>query len=198
MAAKRNTLKNAATRFWRFAWNDNSVWSWIFNAALAFVIIKFLVYPGLGLVLNTESPVVAVISDSMRHNSDFDKWWAGRETAYAGFNISKDEFMSFTMSNGFKRGDLILLKGKKPEDILVGDVLVFKGTTPEPVIHRVVKKWKTADTHYLSTKGDANAGQRDEEKEISEDRIVGTGWVKLPYLGYVKIAFTDFINTIRG
>ncbi len=198
MAATGSALKRAAKRVWKFVWNDNSVWSWIFNAALAFVIIKFLVYPGLGLVLQTESPVVAVISDSMRHNGDFDKWWASMEKAYGSFNISKGEFTSFTMSHGFKKGDLILLKGKKPEDLQVGDVLVFKGTTPEPVIHRVVKKWKAEGAYYLSTKGDANSGQRDEEKEISEGRIIGTGWVKLPYLGYVKIIFTDIINAIRG
>lgn len=196
--ATGGTLKRAARRFWNFVWNDNSIWSWIFNAALAFIIIKFLVYPGLGLVLHTQSPVVAVISDSMRHNDEFDKWWESMEKTYTSFNISKDEFKSFTMSNGFKRGDLILLKGKKPDDIQVGDVLVFKGTTPEPVIHRVVKKWNDGGKYYLSTKGDANAGQRDEEREISENRIVGTGWVKVPYLGYVKIIFTDMINTIRG
>lgn len=198
MAATGSALKRAVTKFWEFVWNDNSVWSWIFNAALAFLIIKFLVYPGLGLVLQTESPVVAVISDSMRHNAEFEEWWASMEKAYGNFNISKDEFTSFTMSNGFTRGDLILLKGKKPEDLQIGDVLVFKGTTPEPIIHRAVKKWKAEGAYYLSTKGDANAGQRDEEKQISEDRIIGTGWMKVPYLGYVKIIFTNFINAIRG
>lgn len=191
-------MKLAAKRFWNFVWNDNSVWSWIFNAALAFLLIKFLVYPGLGLVLDTKSPVVAVISDSMHHNGDFDKWWAGMGTAYAQFNISKDNFTRFTMSNGFKRGDLILLKGKKPDNIQVGNVLVFKGTTPEPIIHRVVKKWKVGDTYHFSTKGDANSGQRDEEREISQDRIIGTGWIRIPYVGYVKIIFAEFVSAIRG
>ena len=191
-------LKRAAKRFWNFVWNDNSIWSWIFNAVLAFVLIKFLVYPGLGLVLHTHSPVVAVISDSMRHNGDFDSWWTSMETAYANFNISKDDFTGFVMSNGFKRGDLIILKGKKSEDIQTGNVLVFKGTTPEPIIHRVVNKWKTGNTHFFSTKGDANSGQRDEEKEINEDRIIGTGWIKIPYVGYVKIIFTELVGIIRG
>ena len=198
MAASRSALKSAAKGFWNFVWNDNSIWSWIFNAVLAFILIKFLVYPGLGLVFHTHSPVVAVISDSMHHSGDFDKWWAGMETPYAKFNISKAEFSEFTLSNGFKRGDLILLKGKKPEDIHVGDMLVFKGTTPEPIIHRAVNKWKTGDVYYFSTKGDANLGQRDEEKEISQDRIIGTGWIRIPYVGFVKILFTDLINNISG
>ncbi len=185
-------------KFWNFVWNDNSIWSWIFNAALAFILIKFLVYPGLGLVLDTKSPVVAVISDSMRHNAGFEDWWVGAEKTYAKFNISKEDFTSFKMSNGFKKGDLVLLKGKKPENIRVGNVLVFKGTTPEPIIHRVVKKWKVGDTYYFSTKGDANSGQRDEETEISQDRIIGTGWIRMPYIGYVKIIFTEFVSAIRG
>lgn len=198
MAANRAKLKGAAKKFWDFVWNDNSIWSWVFNAALAFILIKFLVYPGLGLVLHTESPVVAVISDSMRHHAEFEKWWASVEKTYAKFNISKEDFASFRMSNGFSRGDLIILKGKSPEGIEIGDVLVFRGNKPEPIIHRVVEKRETGESYYFSTKGDANSGQRDEEKEISEDRLIGTGWVKVPYLGYVKIAFTDFIGAIRG
>ncbi len=198
MAATGNALKRAGKKFWNFVWNDNSIWSWIFNAVLAFILIKFLVYPGLGLVFHTKSPVVAVISDSMRHNGDFESWWPSMEAPYAKFNISKADFNGFVMSNGFKRGDLILLKGKKPEDIHIGDVLVFKGTTPEPIIHRAVNKWKTGDAYHFSTKGDANLGQRDEEKEISQDRVIGTGWIKIPYIGYVKILFTDIVNNIRG
>ena len=198
MAASRSALKSAAGKFWNFVWNDNSIWSWIFNAVLAFVLIKFLVYPGLGLVFHTHSPVVAVISDSMRHNGDFDKWWARMETVYNHFNISKENFTSFKMNEGFKRGDLILLKGKKLEDVHIGDVLVFKSTMPEPIIHRVVNKWKAGDAYYFSTKGDANLGQRDEEKEISEDRVIGTGWMKIPYVGFVKILFTDLVKNIRG
>ncbi len=198
MAAIRVKLKGAAKKFWDFVWNDNSAWSWIFNAALAFILIKFLVYPGLGLVLHTQSPVVAVISDSMHHSAGFEDWWASMEKNYAKFGISKEDFTSFRMSNGFSRGDLIILKGKSPEDIEIGDVLVFRGGKPEPIIHRVVEKWEKDGGNYFSTKGDANAGQRDEEREISKDRLIGTGWVKVPYLGYVKIMFTDFINAIRG
>ncbi|MBI2143436.1 signal peptidase I [Candidatus Woesearchaeota archaeon] len=191
-------LKGAAKKFWNFVWNDNSVWSWIFNAALAFLLIKFLVYPGLGLVLHTQSPVVAVISDSMNHYAGFEEWWASMEKNYATFAISKEDFTSFKMSNGFRKGDLIILKGKSPKDIEVGDVLVFRGGKPEPIIHRVVDKRERDGNYHFSTKGDANAGQRDEEKEISKDRIIGTGWVKVPYLGYVKIIFTDIVKAVRG
>ncbi len=41
--------------------------SWIVNIVLAFVLIKFIVYPGLGLLFGTTHPVVAVVSGSMEH-----------------------------------------------------------------------------------------------------------------------------------
>ncbi len=190
----RQTLK----RIWKFIWNDNSIWSWIINAVLAFVLIKFVVYPGLGFALHTNHPVVAVISNSMQHQADFDTWWSSMEKAYGNFGITKEEFLSFKMSNGFNKGDIIILKGEKPQDIGLGDVLVFQGGTPEPIIHRVVKTWEAEGTYYFSTKGDGNSGQREEEKEISESQIVGTGFFRIRYVGYVKIFFTDLVSQIRG
>ncbi len=56
-------------KVWYFIWEDNSAWSWIVNIVLAFVLIKFIVYPGLGLLLDTSHPVVAVVSSSMEHKS---------------------------------------------------------------------------------------------------------------------------------
>jgi hypothetical protein len=40
-------------KLWHFIWNEDSIESWLINIVLAFVIIKFIVYPGLGLVLGT-------------------------------------------------------------------------------------------------------------------------------------------------
>lgn len=198
MAAATKTIEKITKRVWKFLWNDNSIWSWLINAALAFVIIKFLVYPGLGLMLQTSYPVVAVISDSMQHQAEFDVWWKTMEPFYEKHNITKEEFTNFGMSTGFNKGDIIILKGKKPEDISIGDVIVFKAGSPEPIIHRVVSRWESGGKHYFATKGDRNAGQRDEEKEISQDRILGKGWLKVPYVGYVKIIFTGLIKAIRG
>ncbi len=193
MAAAKKNLK----KIWRFVWNDNSIWSWIINALLAFVIIKFLVYPGLGLVLQTSNPVVAVISNSMQHQSDFDSWWESMEPFYEKHNITKEQFKGFKMSNGFNTGDIIILKGKKPDRIMEGDIIVFYGGQTEPIIHRVIARWNDSGSYYFSTKGDRNFNQRDEEKEISQDRVVGTAWVKIPYVGYVKIISTDIIGGIR-
>ena len=196
VAAKK--LKKTLKAAWKFLWNDNSIWSWLLNAGLAFIIIKFLVYPGLGLILQTNHPVVAVISDSMQHQAEFDRWWKSMEPFYEKHNITKEEFTNFRTSAGFNKGDIIILKGRKPKDISIGDVIVFKAGSPEPIIHRVVSKWESEGKYYFATKGDRNAGQRDEEKEISQDRVLGKGWLRVPYVGYVKIIFTDIIKAIRG
>ena len=58
-------------KIWNFIWHDNSVWSWLVNVILAFVLVKFVIYPGLGFLLHTTHPVVAVMSSSMEHNGDF-------------------------------------------------------------------------------------------------------------------------------
>ena len=192
------TVGQVLRRIWKFIWNDDSIWSWLINAVLAFVLIKFLVYPGLGFVLHTNHPVVAVISSSMEHQADFDTWWSSMKSAYQKLNITKEQFLGFKMSGGFNTGDIIILKGKKPQDIQIGDIIVFRGSTPEPIIHRVVKKWEAGGIYHFSTKGDHNAGQRPEETEISQDRIVGTGYFRILYVGYVKIFFTNTINLLRG
>ena len=65
MTSLKKTLKN----IWYFIWEDDSIWSWIANFILAFVLIKFIVYPSLGFMLQTTHPVVAVVSSSMEHKT---------------------------------------------------------------------------------------------------------------------------------
>ena len=62
-------------KIWDFIWHDDSFASWIVNVLIAFVVVKFLIYPGLGYILDTPFPIVAVVSGSMEHSSSLDKWW---------------------------------------------------------------------------------------------------------------------------
>ena len=55
-------------KVWKFIWNDNSLASWVVNVVLAIIIIKFLIFPVLGLSLGTSYPIVAVVSCSMQHS----------------------------------------------------------------------------------------------------------------------------------
>lgn len=65
----KKEFKKLLKKTWYFIWEDNSIWSWVVNIILAFVLIKFMVYPGLGLILSTSHPVVAVVSSSMEHKA---------------------------------------------------------------------------------------------------------------------------------
>ena len=52
---------------WNFFWHDDSLGSWMANIVVAFLVIKFILYPLLGVVLGTSFPIVAVVSESMEH-----------------------------------------------------------------------------------------------------------------------------------
>ena len=189
-------MKKLLGAVWHFVWEDNSILSWIVNVVLAFVLIKFLVYPGLGFVFDTESPVVAVVSRSMEHEGDFDTWFKAKEAQYGSLNITRQQFLAFPMPNGFSKGDLMLLRGSSPEKLKVGDIIVFKGGEKDPVIHRIVTKTKLGEQHIFATMGDNNNNQLTYEKNITEERIVGKAILKVPFLGYVKIAFTFLVDQI--
>ncbi|MBW3003430.1 signal peptidase I [Candidatus Woesearchaeota archaeon] len=195
-------------KIWYFIWEEDSVWSWVVNIILAFVIIKFLVYPGLGLALGTQHPIVAVVSGSMEHDGSFDEWWASpamcdnlrcsQEDWYSNAGISKDEFREFHFRNGFNIGDIIVLRGKEPKDLNVGDVLVFDINKPVPIIHRTVDIWQENEDYYFATKGDHNADTIDQitEDRINEKQIIGKAWFRIPWLGYVKIWFVKGLQLV--
>lgn len=209
----RKDICNGLKKFWNFIWNEDSLLSWIVNIVLAFLIIKFLVYPGIGLALGTNLPVVAVISESMEHDGNFDTWWDSPALCdnnsvangvtksctqgewYAGKDITKDEFLDYRMHDGFNKGDIIVLLGATFEDLEVGDILVYQSKLDYPVIHRIVEK-----NDVIETKGDHNQKQiydsKINEKYIMKDQIIGKAWIKVPYLGYVKIWFTQLIQCV--
>lgn len=183
--------KKALKKVWFFIWEDDSIWSWLVNLILAFVLIKFIVYPGLGFMLSTTHPVVAVVSESMEHGSNFDDWWSRSGGGYTENGIDKETFKKFSLRNGFNKGDIMLLKGKKPEKIGIGDVIVFWSAKRDPIIHRVVKTWESGGVHYFQTKGDNNPGSLKtpsvDETMISQDSVVGNAVFRIPLLGWVKI-----------
>lgn len=58
---------NITKKVWKFIWEDDSIWSWLANVVVAFLLIRFIVYPLLGIILGTGYPIVAVVSESMEH-----------------------------------------------------------------------------------------------------------------------------------
>ena len=200
-SSKGSNLKTYWHKFWYFIWEDNSIWSWLANIVLAFVLIKFVVYPGLGFMLSTSYPIVAVVSSSMEHNADFDEWWSKAGVWYSRNDITKDDFLGFSLRNGFNKGDIMVLQGRKPKDIKIGDVIVFRSRRPDPIIHRVVEKREEDGTYYFKTKGDNYRTNPEpissmwlDETNISEDQIIGVSKVRVPKLGWVKIAFVELVQ----
>lgn len=203
MMMNKEEIKAALKRFWNFVWHEDSLASWIVNIILAFVLIKFIVYPLLGTLLGTAFPIVAVVSPSMEHNGNFDGWWNSHHSWYNERNITKEQFSQFIFKNGFNKGDIIFLKRANPETVEVGDVIVFKSHSskprPDPIIHRVVKVWKS-DQYHFQTKGDNNSGIINDcsgdcldETDIQENQLLGKAAFRIPFLGWIKIIFVETI-----
>lgn len=194
--------KTTWQKIWHFLWYEDSVASWVVSIALAFILIKFIIYPGLGLVFGTQFPVVAVVSNSMEHEGSFDDWWMTQEDLYLPLNITRNEFITYTMSNGFDKGDIIILFGEDPEDLERGEIIVYWGGKEYPIIHRIVAVHHNADgSPYFETKGDHNRGQIInppylDERHVRPDQIIGKAVFRVPYLGWVKIGFVSMLNRI--
>ena len=92
----KEEFKKILKGIWYFIWEDNSIWSWLVNVVLAFILIKFIVYPGLGFLLATSHPIVAVVSESMVHDSNFENWWDEKGKWYVENEIEKAEFKKFS------------------------------------------------------------------------------------------------------
>ncbi|MFP4567940.1 MAG: signal peptidase I [Candidatus Woesearchaeota archaeon] len=215
-SSKRKVPTSFLGKTWHFIWHDDSILSWFVNVILAFLIVKFIFYPLLSLALGSSLPLVAVTSSSMEHrvsssgdvNSicgtsvdfsgrpSFDVWWSVCGKWYEeNTNISFEEFKSFPMTRGFNKGDIILLVGTN--NLEVGDVIVFQAAKEYPIIHRIIN----ISEDNIVTKGDNNQGlivdSQLNERRVSPSVVLGKAYLRIPYLGYVKIWFTDFINLFR-
>jgi signal peptidase I len=195
---KKDTWK----KIWHFLWYEDSVASWVVSIALAFILIKFIIYPGLGLVFGTQFPVVAVVSNSMEHDGSFDEWWSSQEDLYLQFNITKSDFQEYPMKSGFNKGDIMILLGTDPQKLQRGDIIVYWGGKQYPIIHRIVGKDFVRDgTPYFQTKGDHNRGQIInppylDETHVPSNNLLGRAVLRVPYLGWVKIWFVQLLNLV--
>ena len=183
-------LKLYAKKVYRFIFQDDSIWSWIVNVILAFLIVKFLVYPGLALILGTQLPLVAVISGSMDHEGlAFDSWWAENAEWYEEQGISQEMFDSYKFTNGFNKGDVMILIGAN--NLAVGDVMVYNsGGHNYPIIHRVT--FINEEESLYQLKGDHNSVE--DPDLVEENQILGKAVVRIPWIGWIKIWFTELIG----
>lgn len=199
--------KNLFGKFWYFIWHEDSMESWMINIVLAFILIKYLVYPGLGFVFATTHPIVAVVSGSMYHGNGFDDYWINGGGWYDDNGVSKSLFNTFPMRNGFSKGDIMVLRGVSSKDLEIGDIIVFISAQdrprPDPIIHRIVAKNEVNGEIIFGTKGDNYRTNNKPingcdfngclyESDIKANQIIGKAFIRVPYLGYVKIWAVDF------
>lgn len=191
--------KDAWKKFWHFIWHEDSIASWIANIVIAFILIKFILYPGLGFVLGTDFPVVAVVSSSMEHQPrNFNEWWGENEDFYLKYNITKFDFQAFPFRNGFNKGDIMILSGVDASDVELGEVIVYWSGKPYPIIHRYIGR----NGEYLMSKGDNNDGLVIgfdlNEMQIQENQVLGKASLRIPYLGWVKILAVNLVQCTLG
>ena len=209
-------------RFWYYLWHDNSLGSYALNFILAFILIKYIFFPGLGFILGNDIPIVAVVSGSMEHRIvnqnicgntveresswtlPLDTWWDYCGEYYeTELGITYDQFEDFPFTNGLNKGDVVVLKYREISEIEIGDILVFVPGDLQwysqngPVIHRVVNIFQEDDEIFFQTKGDQNDRvftHRNFENRISEDQIIAVALFRVPVLGYGRI----FLDSVIG
>ena len=185
---------SALKKIWCFIWYEDSLASWTVNLILAFILVKFVIYPGFGFLLSTNYPIVAVVSSSMEHNGlNFEEWWNKNKNWYEDNNIRKEDFKSFR--NGFNKGDIMVLKGVEPKDIKTADVVVYENPAyRNPIIHRIVEINQEDGKYYFIAKGDNNFSP--DNYPVTEKQIERTGKavIRIPLLGWIKIWFVSLFG----
>ena len=191
-------------------WNSDSLLSWIVSLILAFIIVKFLIFPGLGLIFHTSLPLVVVESSSMSHpknllgaitgnviaGDSFNKWYEEKGQWYENRNINKQEMEKWDFKEGFDKGDIILAHGWD-KNLEIGDVIIFNANHKHPIIHRIVDIRETPTGKIYATKGDNNIEQLIDEKTIKENAVIGKALIRIPKLGWVKLAFVKIIDFFK-
>ncbi len=142
------------------------------------LIVAWAGYQGLALVTGTSLPIVAVVSDSMYHDSAFDQWWASHGEFYRSIGIDQTQFVSSSFPNGLSKGDLIFVINQEPE---VGDVVIYQRNAIT-IIHRVIG---VRDNGYV-IRGDNNPVSDENGASIDPQRIRGKAVVAVPLLGFPR------------
>jgi signal peptidase I len=225
MNAKK--IKENVKKAWNWIWNSDSVWSWLVALIVIFIVVKLIFFPVLSLIMGTSLPLAGVESSSMDHqivkdqgsslnlcgNSyskenkqyiNFNEYWEICGGWYEGREITKETFSKFSLKNGFRKGDIIIVWGRFTPKL--GDIIIFQpnidSRAPRPIIHRIVG---ISEEGIIQTKGDhnkdqlttSNNGYKTDETNIKESQIIGKAIIKIPYLGWVKIWFTELINAFK-
>jgi signal peptidase I len=174
-------MKEEMRRFWKWLRGD----SWgalVVTLLIAFILIKFIIFPTLSLATGTSLPLVIVESCSMYHSEDLETILANG--IYGDNNIGIEDTSDWSFKNGFSKGDIIFVVGAG--EVKVGEVIIFHAGQGNPIIHRAIK---TVDG--VTTKGDNNDGLLPQEQNIPGEAILGKAVFRVPFLGWIKLIFFE-------
>ncbi|MFH0961720.1 MAG: signal peptidase I [archaeon] len=151
------------------------------------VILSFIVGNILNFALGNTVPLVAIMSGSMTHGSDVPQTHYGYLQAQ-GF--SREQIDGFPISGGFRKGDVIVVKGREKK-YKIGDVIVFNVPNASyPIIHRVIGTSEDSlGKVYYRTKGDHNPSE--DRWLIPHGEVKGKAIFVIPFLGYIKVVPTE-------
>jgi len=192
----------AIKKFWKFLGEDTWL-SWIVSVVLAFLIVKFIFFPGLSLLLATNLPLVVVESGSMHHpgsfvgnaigsENEFELWWNEKGDWYKEKGIEESEAKNWPLKTGLEMGDIVVISGyKTPEK---GDIIIFNADQKHPIIHRIIDVKEINGEVVYETKGDNNEGQLVFEKDVPKDAVIGRAVFRIPKIGLIKLAFVKLLG----
>jgi signal peptidase I len=189
------TFTTTVKKISRFLFEENSIWSWLINILLIFLIVKFIIFPGASLVFGTKLPFVIIESGSMAHEGNFNQWFSLHGNWYLNNNYTKEQIQNWSWNGGLFKGDIIIVKGMKNHDYKIGDVIIFQAPGQgTPIIHRIVAIEEKSRLKTYHTKGDHNDGQLPYENSIGDEQIIGKAIGRIPWLGWVKLFFVGLIK----
>ncbi|MCA9376421.1 signal peptidase I [Candidatus Dojkabacteria bacterium] len=103
------------------------------------------------------------------------------------FGIRSYTVLTGSMEPAIQTGSIIFTYHK--DEYKIGDIITYKptgkiaGQTDMTLTHRIVKIDETPNGLLITTKGDANAAN--DYDKVSEDQIIGSSLMTVPYLGFV-------------
>ena len=171
------------------AWKNEYVQTAVAIGLILLVVFGF--WYGSQLVLNTQYPVLAVVSGSMciPYDGQCDGW-------------------THPFDRTLHIGDLIIVQGVNPADLSDdypnSDIIVFRkpGNPDELIVHRIVAINEVNGKLYFRTKGDGNGNKWPRTPQIteydpwqeengvpgvSEDNVVGKVIMRVPLVGNVVL-----------
>ncbi len=208
-------LLNKVNKFHEKSWQHQAI-DWAFYIVFGFI-FAWLIYQGLGLLLQTTTPMVIVVSGSMEpvlYKGDVVVLLgaAGTNIHANQVEINADSLKGTILAeiaeveyDNQKPVNIKFFNGKIIPIETKGDIIVYNSNLRVnfPIIHRVVAKIKAKDGYYFLTKGDNTSTNNLVDQDckrtinnvplcihstvVNENEIQGKQAFKIPFIGWIKL-----------